>query len=218
MIFRKTLTGFLFLILTLSCFSQADTLVSREKVSSSLKGSFNGSLIYPGAGLGIEFPVYSIVRIKNLDQGNIKKVLKDRFISLNAAWYHHKDFHDNLYFTAEWIMRRTYKSGFFTEFNPGLGYSRTFLGGTTYKVSDNGTVSIVKSAGYSYAVAKAGGGLGFNFLESRGIPLSVYYDLGILTMFPYNSTIYFRPVMQMGVIFRPVNFIPVMIKKKIVNK
>lgn len=218
MIFRKISIGFVFLLLTLYCFSQADTLTSRKKVSSSVKISLDGSVIYPGASLGIDFPLYSVDMIRLKGEKDPKLFIKDRFISANAGWYHHPDFHDNLYFTSKFIMRRTHASGFFTEFSPGLGYSRTFLGGTTYKVDNNGEADIVKSAGYNYAILTAGAGLGFSFLKSKGTPLSVYYDLNILAMFPYNSTIYFRPVMELGVIISPNNFFPVVIKKKIVKK
>jgi hypothetical protein len=216
--FRRTFTGFVLLLLTLSCFSQADTLVSRKKVSSAIKISLDGSLIYPGACLGIEFPVYSVDLIRLNRVKDTRLIIKDRFVSANAGWYHHQGFHDNLYFTSKWIMRKTSRSGIFTEFSPGLGYSRTFLGGTTYKVENNGTVDIVKSAGYNYAVVTVGVGIGFSFLELKKIPLSVFYDFNILAMFPYNSTIYFRPVMELGLIYRPDNFIPLVIKKKIVKK
>ena len=180
--------------------------------------ALNGSLIYPGASLGIEFPVYDAELLRNADSLEPKYILKERLVSMNGSWYHHNDFHDNLYFTAKWIMRRCWKGGFFTEFTPGLGYSRTFLGGTTYKVDENGNVGIVKLAGYSYAVISAGGGAGFSFLAMKRVPVSVYYDINLLTMFPYNSTIYFRPVMELGVICRPDNFISRVIKNKEVRK
>jgi hypothetical protein len=218
MILRRTITATVFLFLTLNCFSQADTLWSSRKVASSIKMALNGSLLYPGASLGIEFPVYNVELFRNARSQDIKSILKERLVSMNGSWYHHKDFHDNLYFTAKWIMRRRSKGGFFTEFTPGLGYSRTFLGGTTYKVEDNGKVDIIKLAGYNYAVITAGGGLGFDFSGSKGLPLSAYFDFNILTMFPYNSTLYFRPVIELGVICRPENFISRVIKSKKVVK
>ncbi len=218
MILRKIAIVKLFLFLTICCFGQTDTLVVVKKASSALKVALDGSVLYPGASLGVEFPVYNVDLIRHHDTPDSKAIVKERFVSMNAGWYHHNDFHDNLYFTAGWIMRRTLKGGFFTEFAPGLGYSRTFLGGTTYRVDDNGNVGIVKLAGYSYAVLSAGVGLGFNFTASKGIPLSVYYDFNIFTMFPYNSTFYFRPVMELGLIFRPANFIPLAIKNRKVIK
>jgi hypothetical protein len=218
MIFRKILTLSVLLFFTLFCFSQSDSLTSRNKVSSDISIAYNSSLIYPGLRLGIEFPVYTVILMKSNSTNNVTEVIKDRFVSVKTGWYHHTDFHDNLYFTTEWVMRRTRKSGYFTEFSSGLGYSRTFLGGTTYDVDNNGDVNKVKSAGYNYAVILAGAGLGINFSESKRIPLSVFYKFDMLTMFPYNSTIYLRPVMELGLIYMPESFLKVVAKKRIVKK
>jgi hypothetical protein len=215
---RRILISSVLLLLTISSFSQADTLVSRERVSSSIKLSLDGALLYPGASLGIELPAYRVVILRKNDSKDSTLRIKDRFVSLNAGWYHHRDFHDNLYLTAKWIMRGSKGKGFFTEFCPGLGYSRTFLGGTTYTIANDGTVDIVRAAGYGYAVVTVGGGLGYNFSERKNVPLSIYYDFNLLTMFPYNSTIYFRPVMELGVIFYPGIFIPLSVKRKVIRK
>ena len=211
---KRIIIGSAFMLLAASCFSQADSLMGRKEVSSAIRISMIGSILYPGASLGLEIPAYSTDILRSSKKKGAKMFGRDRLVSLNASWYHHPDFHDNLYFTAEWIMRRTGPGGFFTEFSPGLGYSRTFLGGTTYEVDNNGNVSIIRAAGYSYAVAKAGVGLGFSFSELKGIPLSLYYDFNMITMFPYNSTIYFRPVMELGLIYKPEYFLPVSIKRK----
>ena len=218
MIFRKILNVSVFLSFTLTCFSQSEDLASRNKVSSDISIAYNSSLIYPGLRLGIELPMYTVILTKYSNTNNVATLLKDRFLSVKSGWYHHTDFHDNLYFTAEWLMRKTRKSGYFTEFSSGLGYSRTFLGGTTYRVENNGDVNKIKSAGYNYAMILAGVGLGFNFSQYKKIPLSVFYKFNMLTMFPYNSTIYFRPVMELGLIYIPENFLKLLINKRIVKK
>jgi len=218
MLSRKILTVSVFLSFTLTCFSQSENLTSSNKVSSDISIAYNSSLIYPGLRLGIELPIYTVILTKDSNTNNATTFIKDRFVSVKTGWYHHKDFHDNLYFTAEWVMRKTRKSGYFTEFSSGLGYSRTFLGGTTYKVENNGDVNKIKSAGYNYAMILAGVGLGFNFSQYKKIPLSVFYKLNMLTMFPYNSTIYFRPVMELGLIYMPEIFLKVLTNKRIVKK
>ena len=200
------------------CFSQSDSLTIRKDVSSNLKIAYNSSLIYPGIRAGIEFPVYFVSLKKTIDSENEKSILKGRFISINASWYHHPDFHDNLYLTAEWTMRRAKGNGFFTEFSSGLGYSRTFLGATTYQVDDLGNVKIIKSAGYNYAMIIAGGGLGYDFSNKKEIQLSVFYKFDIMGMFPYNSTIYFRPVMEFGIIYKPLYFIRLSTKTRNILK
>jgi hypothetical protein len=214
----RTLPAFLLLLVSFSSFSQTDSVKVRKKFSSDLLISFNSTLIYPGIRLGIEFPLYKVNLSKNIKNGKTVSVIKDRLISVKSGWYHHPGFHDNLYLTAEWTMRRTNKKGFLSEFNAGPGYSRTFLGGTTYQVDNYGNVKILKSAGYNYVLITAGGGVGYDFSKKKGVPLSIFYKLDILTMFPYNSTIYFRPAMELGIIYTPEDFLQVMTKIRNVKR
>jgi hypothetical protein len=216
--FKRPFIGSLFLLLSLHGFAQTESLISRVKISSNLLISYNSSLIYPGVRIGIEIPVYSVNLTKNLNAGRKKSIIKDRFISVNSGWYHHPGFHDNLYFTAEWTMRRNYKNGLFNDYSFGTGYSRTFLGGTTYQADKNGTVNIIKSAGYNYALIIAGAGIGFDISKKRGIPLSVFSKFDVLTMFPYNSTIYFRPLVELGLIYKPHNFLQILTKRRVKKK
>jgi hypothetical protein len=218
MSFRKVISGLCCLFFTLLGFSQTDSLNSRAYVSSNISLAFNGSLIYPGVRAGIELPVTTADLSISRKSKDPKLVTKDRFAAANLGWYHHPDFHDNLYLTAEWRMRRTLSGGFFSEFSPGIGYSRTFLGGTTYVVNENGDVKIKKLAGYSYALVTVGGGAGYNFSKKKGIPVSLYSRLNMLMMFPYNSTVYFRPAIELGVIYNPASFLPVKVKKRIIKK
>jgi hypothetical protein len=215
---RRILLESMLLFFSLQGLTQSDSLICRSKTSSSLRISWNSSLIYPGIRFGIEIPVYSVNLTRNTHSGSDKSILKERFVSANSGWYHHPDFHDNLYFTTEWTMRRTYKSGFFTDFNIGAGYSRTFLGGTTYKVDNNGMVNIVKAAGYNHALIIAGESIGFDLSEKMGIPFSLFSKLDFLTMFPFNSTIYFRPLLEFGLKYKPEKFIQVSTKKWIRKK
>lgn len=216
--FRRTLVGSLFLLLPLHGFTQTDSLISRIEISSNLMISFNSSLVYPGIRFGVEIPVNSLILTKIINKGREKSIIKDRFVSVNSGWYHHPDFHDNLYFTGEWTMRRTYKDGLFTDCRFGSGYSRTFLGSTTYQVDKNGMTHIIKSAGYNYVLIMAGAGLGFDFSKKEGIPLSAFSRFDILSMFPYNSTIYFRPSMELGLIYKPENFLQILAIRRVKKK
>jgi hypothetical protein len=40
----------------------------------------------------------------------------------------------------------------------------------------------------------------------------------MLIMFPYNSTVYFRPAIELGVIYNPARFLPVKVKKRKIKK
>lgn len=212
-ILRNCLILFL-LTFSISCFSNDFDTVSVAKKSSNLVLSYNSSIIYPGARVGLEFPVYTINETSILKSAIRKETVKDRFITAQLSWYHHPAFHDNIYFTVGWTMRRTKSTGFFTEFSPEIGFSRTFLGGTTYQVDDNGEVTIQKLAGYFYALTSVGGGIGYDFSKTKQKPFLIFAKLNILAMFPYNSTIYMRPTLEIGFIYKPEHFLPHKIKSK----
>lgn len=182
--------------------------------NSNISFAFNGTTHYPGAQLGLELPVIHRELIKNKKSGKTKNLIKERLISGRLSWYHHPDFHDNLYLTAGYTLRRSNKKGFFVEFNPGLGVSRTFLGGTTYQVDDDGNVSVKKLAGHFYPLLSAGGGLGHNFRMSHQKPVAVFARMNLIAMFPYNSTLYLRPALLMGLTYTPSNFLQINCKTK----
>ena len=199
---------------SIQCFAQSVDSIKIEKRTSNLSLSYISSLIYPGARFGIELPVNTIYITKISRSGNEKDFTKDRFVTANLSWYHHPAFHDNVYLSAGWTMRRTKSHGFMTEFSPEIGLSRTFLGGTTYKVDDNGNVTIKKAAGYYYALVSVGGGIGYDFSKTKQKPFLIFSKFNLLMMFPYNNTIYLRPVMEIGLIYKPFNFLSIKVKSK----
>jgi hypothetical protein len=181
------------------CPGQSDSINILPRHHFNFKLSYNSSLIYPGLSTGIEF-TFRQVNVQRFKKQILKKSFtKGRFIAGNINWYHHPDFHDNLYLTAEWVMRRTKSGGFISEFSFGPGYSRTFLGGTTYRIDDSGNISVVKLAGYNYALITIGGGIGYDFSMKKQLPFSTFGKMNLISMFPYNSTIYFRPVLELGI-------------------
>jgi len=200
------------------CFSQSADSVRVEKKSSNLSMSYNSSIVYPGARVGVELPVQTISITKTKKSGKTKDFVEDRFVTANLSWYHHPSFHDNSYLTVGWTMRRTKQSGFVTEFSPEIGLSRTFLGGTTYKVDDSGNVTIKKEAGYYYALVSVGGGIGYDFSKKKHKPLLIFSKCNVFMMFPYNSTIYLRPAIELGLVYKPQNFLCMKVKSKHRNR
>jgi hypothetical protein len=148
----KTWIFILALLCCTICRAQSVSTNDSTACNFNIKLSYISSIIYPGISTGIEFPLHNYYVQILKRQEYIKSFTKGRFISGNINWYHHPYFHDNLYLTAEWVMRRTKNTGFISEFSAGPGYSRTFLGGTTYKVDDNGNISIIRLAGSNYAL------------------------------------------------------------------
>ena len=185
------------------CQAQNDSIGNISDFKYNLKLAYLSTLIYPGASIGIEFPLQKL----NSGMGEIHKknrsIYKSRLISGNLNWYHHPDFHDNLYVTAEWVMRRTNSNGFISEFSVGPGFSRTFLGGTTYRINESGDVSIVSLAGYNYALLTIGYGLGIDFSVKKKMPYSAVAKMNLISMVPYNSIVYIRPVLEIGLRYSP---------------
>lgn len=214
---KSILIVFLFAFSTV-CFGERVDSVKIDTLSSNLTCSYNSSLIYPGARIGIEFPIIKndITKFKKSEKK--KDFVKDYFITANLSFYHQPNFQDNVYLTGGWTMRKTRTSGFFTEFSPEIGLSRTFLGATTYRVDNNGNVSIEKFAGYYYALMSVGEGVGYDFSITKSKPLKVFFKLNMLCMFPYNSTIYMRPAAEIGLIYTPSNFLLIRVKEKSISK
>ncbi len=183
------------------CQAQTASIADTSAFQYTFKLSYVSSLIYPGISAGCEIPLMR--QNKELLKKSKPRFFKERLVAGNLNWYHHPGFHDNLYVTAEWVLRRTRYRGFISEFSMGPGFSRTFLGGTTYSVNDNGDVSVIKSAGYTYALVTIGGGIGYDFSMHKNLPFSTFAKMNIISMFPYNSTIYFRPVLEIGIRYTP---------------
>jgi hypothetical protein len=89
--------------------------------TTGLRLSYLGSIKYPGAKIGLEYPI----KVKEITKKRKEKViLKERFLAGNIGFFHHPDFHTNLMINAEWIMRRhRAKSPWYGEWSPGLGYA-----------------------------------------------------------------------------------------------
>jgi len=187
------------IIVTGICSGQSDSIKSVPGSNSEIKVSYNSTLIYPGASLGAAFLIKERYASGQNEKRRLNYTGTKQLLTINLSWYHHPEFHDNLYMTSEWLIRRIRKRGYYSEFSAGPGFSRTFLGGTTYKVGDDGKVSKVMNAGYSYAMVSVGGGMGYNLHLIKEVPLSVFTRMNLIFMFPYNSTVYFRPVLELGV-------------------
>ncbi|HLP95983.1 MAG TPA: hypothetical protein VK168_18200 [Saprospiraceae bacterium] len=176
----------------------------RIKTSSSIRAGFNGSLIYPGFRGGLEFPFKRIAFTRFRGIKAPRTSVKDRFLSAELAFYHHPDYHDNLYVVFGCGFRRVKTNGFFWEFTPALGYSRTLLGGETYRVNhQTRVVTRVRYPGYHYAILSLGSGMG-KALTPR---LSVFSRISALIMAPSNNIVYLRPSLELGLIFTPEHFL-----------
>ena len=63
-----------------------------------------------------------------LKKSGIEKIrTKNRILYGNIAYYYQPKFQHNWSLTAEYTMSHAYQNGFYSEFSPFLGVSRTFL-------------------------------------------------------------------------------------------
>jgi hypothetical protein len=185
------------------CFSQQKV----DLPQTAIKAAYMGSIVYPGFKIGIERP-FSVKQIDKRKYWGVKTILKEKFLTLNVGFYHHTTFHDNLYVLAEFEKRRQQPKGMFYEFSTGLGYSQTFLDGTVYKVDDSGKVTSSTSGGYGYGMFSIATGIGYDFSQKDDTnPLKIYLKPSILVMAPYNSSIYFRPTVEIGAIYPLESFL-----------
>jgi hypothetical protein len=206
------------IITSLNSYAQYDSTKIVLRVPSDLKLSYNSAMKYPGARVGLEIPIRLVQKTKIKNSGYQKVIYKGYYLTGNLNWYHHMSYHDNIYFTLEGGYRRTRDYGFFFDFSSGWGYSRTFLGATTYTVDDYGNAAIKRYAGYNYALFIMSAGFGYDFSKIHSLPFSIFSKFSILTMYPYNSTFYLRPTIEFGIIYYPVKFMAVKTKIKSIVK
>jgi hypothetical protein len=206
--------GFMLLLVAPAAFGQLRPVARVMHKSSSLSLASNSSLIYLGLKAGVALPIKT-VEVTCLHKAGLPKVFaRDLFLTTSINWYHHPTFHDNVYLTAGLLKKRTATSGFFTETSAEIGVSRTFLAGTTYRVTDEGRITIEKAAGHYYAAATVGAGFGYDIGKRGALPLALYSKLNLLTLFPYNSTLYLRPTLELGVVYTPARFLRLKVRSK----
>lgn len=206
-----------FILLGLFSLLSAKAQNATELPQTGIKASLDRNFKSTGFAIGIEKP-YKVTQVEKQKKWGVKTILKERYWAFNVGFYHQNTFHDNLYLLAEWQMRRQKSKGWFFEFAPGVGYSRTFLDGTTYQVVDNGEVTHKSISGYNYALLSLTGGVGYDFSKKMDTPIKVFLKPNLSFFAPYNSSLYMRPSMSLGIVYSAKNFLKtppsVKIKKK----
>ena len=139
-----------------------DTVIS-VRVPVLLRPSFWFTNKLLGAQVGLGKTI--VLKEKHVFKrsGKEKISTKSRVLYGNLGYYDQPGLHQNALLTAEYVMTRTNRRGFYTEFTPLLGVSRTFLPGTAYEVDNAGAVSIDRNAGNWTLTGGFGLGLGKSF-------------------------------------------------------
>lgn len=134
--------------------------------------------------------------------GRVKTIRKDRFLSIDLGYYYQSGLHHNWFLTSTYNLRRTGKRGFYAEFSPFIGISRTFITEETYKVNGNGNVELSNLAGDWYLTSGFGYGVGKTFNPSKSFLLKdIYAKLFIQYMYPNFGFIGLKPSIQVGTSF-----------------
>lgn len=170
---------FILLIFFLSTLSFAQTLPKKSLTVEY----FGEGISHPGLSLGIN---HYIIPYKD-KQINFAKVRHLFQTGLSLAFYSHRKSHFAIIFFPHFNYHFLFKNGITLRVNTGLGYLRQFNSGTTYEVSENGEVDIIRFAGRNKFTTHFSLGFGKNLMKNKNIPLAWNMNFGIFTESPTNT-------------------------------
>ncbi|OOG71898.1 hypothetical protein [Algoriphagus sp. A40] len=197
-------TFFLAAILFFYQISQGQSLRSDERIDKPVhfRLAYMGTLSYPGVKAGVEYPILTKHYLNLVDSLFVLTKTKQRSLTLNLGWYHHKTFHSNYILTVGYLWRRTNKGGWFADIEPQLGISRTFIDGTVYSVDPNNVVNKIQLAGDWFLASQLSFSVGKELLLAKNeVPIKIYLRPTLILLTPYNNFIYVRPSVEIGAIY-----------------
>ncbi len=160
-------------------------------------GGLIGSIIYPGFNLGIERP-YKYTFIEKIKRKRTLSFYKERYLSLDYHFYYQPNYHVNNFISCSWKARKQKQHGWYFDTFIGLGLSRTFVDGVSLEVSENNENSRERFSGNWYSLASFGLGVGYNANMKFQKPFSINLKHRWILLFPYNSFILPRPIIELG--------------------
>ncbi len=156
-----------------------------------------------GFQIGLDQYFIEKIILKQRKSGAIKTIKKDRFLSLDLGYYYQAGLHHNWSLTAAYVLKRTGNRGFYSEFSPFLGVSRTFIAEETYSVDNNNNVTISKLAGDWYATSGFSYGIGQTFNPHRNFMLKdISLKLFMPIFYPNFGSVAIKPQLQLGTSFQ----------------
>ena len=169
--------------------------------------SLVGALKYPGVKVGADYMVIQKEIEKTKRSGVVRRIYKNRYVTTNVGFYHHKDYNTNFFLQGGYQWERMRSSGWFTALEPQLGISRTLIDGIVYKVSDDGNVTRRKGAGHFYVAPSLSFALGKDLsLMNENLPLTIFSKVTLYSNFPYNNFVYVRVMAEVGVSYHFAGF------------
>lgn len=198
----------LFFFLVFQQVGQAQNAASKDSIYSVQAPLIvNISTLFSTQSVGFQLGIEKYLVQKEIQKlrksGRIKTIEKDRFLALDLGYYYQNGLHHNWFLTAAYAMKRTKSSGFFTEFKPMLGVSRTFLTEETYAVDANGGISLNKLAGDWYVTSGFSYGIGKTFKADKNFFLkNIYLKTLWQVFYPNFGFIVLKPSLQIGTSFQ----------------
>lgn len=144
-------------------------------------------------GIKASTSVYTKVLGHSLSEKTIK-------VTPSIGGYWHYRNHVGLFINTEISFSFLFKNNFMWEVYTGVGYLRTFLGGTVYTVSDNLDVARKHLAGNNMFMPMAGIGIGRKHQEESPFRRS-FFRLGVFFQYPHNTMWLLNPCLEIGTAF-----------------
>jgi hypothetical protein len=136
---------------------------------------------------------------KEIHKRSQKVIRKERWFSTNLGFYTQPELHNSLFLTGSYSLKRINSHGFYGQFRPFLGMSKTFLNEESYSVDVNNNVVLNKLTGDFYLIGGLGLGIGKVFSPEKS-PFIRDIQAGFLLQayYPNFRFIALRPAFQVG--------------------
>lgn len=157
---------------------------------------------HPGLGFSYAQDFHSKTKEKIKKNGKAKVKEYRFFWSGKFGMYHQKESHTGVILTGGIGYRKTKASGFFTEYNLGVGSFRQILSGNTYEVNEEGSVNTIKHAFRRSLVNSLSIAIGKDLSPQLKIPISVIWTNGLWLRYPYNGYLLPQFFCELGVSYK----------------
>jgi len=147
---------------------------------------FGETILHPGIEIGYENTFY-----------------KGFNYTASIGTYIHQRNHVGLFLSGGLNWRHTFSFGYSPEIGLGLGYLHTWEhGGSTYKVDDDGNVSIKQKYGHPHFMPSIKLGVfGWDLREKTNIPMRINADAIAFGQYPFNNYILPNVALKVGVTY-----------------
>lgn len=176
--------------------------ISQEK-GKRLSVSYLGEYYtHPGMSIGYAQDFHVGTKEKTKKNGKVKIKERRLYWSGKVGVYHQKESHTGIVTTMGLGHRKTKVSGFFTEYDLGVGSFTSILSGKTYTVDEEREVSTIDVGARKSFVGSMSIAIGKDLSPQLGIPLSIRWANGLWLRYPYNGYLLPQLHSELGFVFK----------------